>query len=284
MDNWFAALKKHSRINCYLVLLLLPGVAFSANLPTEALIPGGVAIISVADASKSKPQVKYNKQPILTVKRNNQWVAVVGIPLSTKPGQQFIRVKTGEKQKKIAFEVKDKKYRTQHITIKNKRKVNPNKMDMTRINKERPIIRSALKHWSESADVDLRFLTPVKGKKSSSFGSRRVFNNQPRRPHSGMDIAAAQGVEITAPAAGKVIEVGDYFFNGNSVFVDHGQGLITMYCHMDKITVKVGEDVTAGDKLGTVGKTGRVTGPHLHWTVSLNNARVDPALFLAEQP
>jgi len=284
MDNWSAALKKQSRINYFFIFFFFPSLALTQNLPTEALIPGGVAIISLGDASKSKPQVKYNKQPILTVKRDNQWLAVVGIPLSTKPGQQFIHVQSVEGQKKISFDVKDKKYRTQHITIKNKRKVNPNKMDMTRINKERPIIRSALKHWSDSADVDLRFRTPVKGKKSSSFGSRRVFNNQPRRPHSGMDIAAALGVEITAPAAGKVIEAGDYFFNGNSVFVDHGQGLITMYCHMDKITVKVGENIAAGDKLGTVGKTGRVTGPHLHWTVSLNNARVDPALFLAEQP
>ena len=284
MDNWFAALKKHSQINYFLVLLALPSWAFSQNLPTESLVPGGIAIISVGDSSESKPQVKYNKQSILTVKRDKNWVAVIGIPLSTKPGQQFIQVTTTEKEKKLAFEVKDKQYRTQHITIKNKRKVNPNKMDMTRINKERPIIRSALKHWSDSADVSLRFLTPVKGIKSSSFGSRRVFNKQPRRPHSGMDIAAALGVEITAPAPGKVIEAGDYFFNGNSVFVDHGQGLISMYCHMDKITVKVGDNVTTGEKLGTVGKTGRVTGPHLHWTVSLNNARVDPALFLVEQP
>jgi len=289
MDNWFALLTIPSRAKkiaisltaCFILFTANP--AFSQSLPKESLVPGGIANIVVADAKNPRPEVKYNKIPIMTVKKADKWIAVVGIPLSTKPGKQFISVTTAGKSKKLAFTVKDKKYRTQHITIKNKRKVNPNKMDMTRINKERPIIRSALKHWSESTDIKLAFQTPVKGVKSSSFGSRRVFNNQPRRPHSGMDIAAALGVEITAPSAGKVIDFGDYFFNGNSVFVDHGQGLISMYCHMDSITVKVGQTVKTGDKLGTVGKTGRVTGPHLHWTVSLNNARVDPALFLKEE-
>ena len=282
MDNWFVTLKKHSRNNFFLLCLFLPGLVFSEGLPKQALIPGGIAVIEVADDIKAKPQVSFNKRNIMTVKRDAKWLAIVGIPLSTKPGKQFLNVKTGKKSKKIAFVVKDKKYRTQHITIKNKRKVNPNEMDMKRITKERPIIRSALKHWSDTADVSLKFIAPVKGIQSDSFGSRRVFNKQPRRPHSGMDIAAALGVEITSAASGTVLDAGDYFFNGNSVFIDHGQGLITMYCHMDKITVKKGSKVKAGDKLGTVGMTGRVTGPHLHWTVSLNNARVDPALFLTK--
>ena len=282
MDNWFVTLKKFCLINFFLLFLFLPSLAFSTGLPTEALIPGGIATVVVGDASKSKPHVRFNKRNIMTVKRNDEWIAVVGIPLSTKPGKQFLTVKTDNKSKKLAFVVNDKKYRTQHITIKNKRKVNPNKMDMKRITKERPIIRSALKHWSETTDVSLKFIAPVKGIQSDSFGSRRVFNKQPRRPHSGMDISAALGVKIVSAAAGTVLDAGDYFFNGNSIFVDHGQGLITMYCHMDKITAKIGSKVKAGDKLGTVGKTGRVTGPHLHWTVSLNNARVDPALFLTK--
>ncbi|MDH5256896.1 MAG: peptidoglycan DD-metalloendopeptidase family protein [Gammaproteobacteria bacterium] len=253
--------------------------SLAAYLPSESRVPGGVAIIKLGD-SKDKPTVSFNKAPISVVKRNNQWTAVIGIPLSTKPGKHFIKVKNGKSNRTMEMSITDKKYATQHLKIKNKRKVNPNKKDMERINKERPVIRNSLKHWREVVDVPYRFIAPVKGKRSSSFGLKRFFNDQARKPHSGMDIAAPKGAEIVSPADGKVLETGNFFFNGNTIFIDHGQGLITMYCHMDKIDVKPGETVKTGQFIGRVGMTGRVTGPHLHWGVSLNNARVDPQLFL----
>jgi murein DD-endopeptidase MepM/ murein hydrolase activator NlpD len=121
---------------------------------------------------------------------------------------------------------------------------------------------------------------PLDGPRSGSFGLRRVFNGQARNPHSGMDIAAPVGTPIACPAPGRVIDTGDYFFNGRTVWIDHGAGWLSMMCHLSRIDVKVGQFLPTGAKLAEVGATGRVTGPHLHWSVALNRVLVDPALFL----
>ena len=168
----------------------------------------------------------------------------------------------------------------QHITLANKRMVDPTAEDMKRIVRDQVAINSAFSTWTDDLADDLRFSLPAHGRFSSGFGLRRFFNNEPRQPHAGLDIAAPVGTPVTAPAAGTVIETGNYFFNGNTVFIDHGQGLISMYNHLSRIDVTAGMHVRRGQRIGLVGKTGRVTGPHLHWTLSLNNARIDPLLFL----
>ena len=258
------------------LLLILPLMAQA--LPRHQPVPGGIALIPLGPAAKPRPQVRYRKQPAMVQAIDGQWTAIIGIPLGVKPGTQHIQVG----QQTLGFQVAAKDYPTQRLTIKNKRKVNPNEQDMQRIRRERRRINRAWRQWTATDTVPLSFTLPVQGPMSSSFGLRRIFNGQPRKPHSGMDIAAPQGTPITAPAAGTVIETGDFFFNGNSVFLDHGQGLISFYCHMERIDVRLGQRVQAGDTLGTVGMTGRVTGPHLHWSISLNDARVDPALFLSQ--
>ncbi len=263
-----------------IVVLSLSAAAFGATLPHHSAVPGGVAVIPL-DINSPGPEVFYKNQRVLALEANEKWYAVVGIPLSAKTGPQQITVREANgNEREIAFDVKDKAYETQHITIKDKRKVTPNEDDLKRIRKEKQKIVSAFRQWRDTTVVETDFLVPVEGVKSSSFGLRRFFNQQPRRPHSGMDIAAAEGTLIQAPAPGQVILTGDFFFNGHSVFVDHGQGLVTMYCHLSRIDVDQGQTVKRGEVLGAVGKTGRVTGPHLHWTVSLNDARVDPALFI----
>ena len=268
----------------FFLLILLTAPVIAIALPQHKAIPGGVAIVPLGTNSDTAPEVHYNKRRIMVVKDTHEWVAVVGISLSAKKGQHSIKVTdTNNKTYSRSFSVTPKQYETQHLTIKNKRKVNPNPDDLKKIRLDKKEILAALKHWSQPAKQHTDFILPVKGPFSSPFGLRRFFNKQPRKPHSGLDIAAPQGTPIVAPADGTVIETGDYFFNGNTVFIDHGQGLITMYCHMNEINTQPGQVVKRGDKIGTVGKTGRVTGAHLHWGVSLNNTRVEPKLFLNEQ-
>ena len=151
---------------------------------------------------------------------------------------------------------------------------------MVRIERERKIIDEVKNHWREVALTDARLRLPAVGPLSSRFGLRRVYNGELRSPHAGLDVAVAQGTTVIAAAAGDVIDTGDYFFNGKTVFVDHGQGLLTMYCHLSQIDVHPGDTVRRDQRIGLSGMTGRATGPHLHWSVILNGAMVDPELFI----
>jgi murein DD-endopeptidase MepM/ murein hydrolase activator NlpD len=258
-------------------LMLLPGLVLA--LPREAAVPGGIVILPLAPAATSKPSAEFNNKPVLVVADKGLWQAVIGIPLDARPGNHTLVVTQNRKQKSLIFPIKDKQYPTQRITIKDKRKVNPNQYDMTRINRETRQIDQALQHWTNQDEVQTHFVWPVDGRVSGLFGRRRVFNGEPRKPHSGMDIAVPAGTPIQAPAAGIIRGTGDYFFNGNTVFIDHGQGLVTMFCHLSRIDVKDGDRVKQGEIIGLVGATGRVTGPHLHFGVSLNDERVEPRLF-----
>ncbi len=260
----------------------LPARVFATTpplLPRIAVVPGGVARIELGN-SPAAPRVSVDGQRALVVRSASNWLALVGIGLDVKPGSPIaVQVESVDGTREILVAVQPKQYAVQHLNVA-PRHVHLSAEDLARHERERMHLRSLLALWSDSAPASLRLLVPTPGRRSSSFGLRRVFNGEARNPHSGMDIAAPTGTPVAAAGSGHVIDTGDYFFNGNTVIVDHGQGFLTLYCHLDRIDAAVGDRLSAGKMLGTVGATGRVTGPHLHFSVYLNATAVDPALFL----
>jgi murein DD-endopeptidase MepM/ murein hydrolase activator NlpD len=248
--------------------------------PRVAAVPGGVVTFALPGAPDERPLVTFGDTPVLVARQATGWLAIVGIGLSLEPGDYQVSVlQPGANPRQIPFKVVPKSYAVQQLKVPPSQ-VNLSAEDEARVAEEREKVRAALASFSPDAPSTLRLAQPVPGRRSSSFGLRRMFNGESRAPHSGMDIAAPTGTPIKAPLAGRVVDVGSYFFNGNNVVIDHGQGLMTMYCHLSKIRVEMGQELQPGEVLGEVGATGRVTGPHLHWGVSLNGSMVDPALFL----
>jgi murein DD-endopeptidase MepM/ murein hydrolase activator NlpD len=273
---------------CFRFCLFVLAFAFAfsglahASLPLSSNVPGGIAIIPLGSVSTGAdtPQTWFGDQPVLVTSDHNQWYAVVGLSLDVTPGSHELRVEIGGVTKTQDFVVNTKNYPEQHITLEDTSKIQLSAEDEARADRELAVIQDLKHHWRAAQDTDLAFILPVKGRLAGRFGLRRFFNGEPRAPHAGLDVAVARGTPVKASARGQVLAVDDYFFNGRTIFVDHGNGLITMYCHLERIDVKAGETVRKGQRIGLSGKTGRATGPHLHWSVVLNGAMVDPELFI----
>lgn len=267
-------------------------ITTTQGLPKTQSVSGGVAVVPLG-AHASAPNVTWKQgktvRSVLVVpnpKNGAQhWAAVVGVPLTAhgmgnKVAKKDTTLTLEVNGVKRSIPVKARSYPAQYLTVKNHH-VNPNQPQLKRIRRELTTMLKVYRSFSALDDWP-RFTWPAVGPISSPFGLQRFFNQQPRRPHSGIDIAAPKGAPIHAPADGVVTVVGNFYFNGNTVMIDHGQGLVSMMCHMSRVHVKEGQRVSRGDLVGKVGATGRVTGPHLHWTVSLNNVRVDPAIIMGE--
>ncbi len=248
--------------------------------PQDSRVPGGVARLALGPAA-SRPQLRFHDAPVLVLGDAMAWTALVGIPLATAPGAYDLSVTMDGKQRTERLVVQAKKYREQRLQVAPKT-VNLSPQDQARYEREAAHLKTVMASLVQPLPMaaHLQMQVPVPGRRSSSFGLRRVFNGEARNPHSGMDIAAPTGTLVKAPLAGQVVDVGDYFFNGGTVWLDHGGGLLSMYCHLSQVDCQPGDRLRAGDAFCKVGATGRVTGPHLHWGVMLNRAMVDPALFI----
>ena len=268
-----------TRISMSLLLVCLGYASTGICMPVSKPIPGGIAVIDLGEETDPAPRALLAGIPVLIVPDTGHYRAIVGIALSAPPGVQRIDVQSASGPRTVTVTIRAHDYPHQALKVAPKH-VDLSAADAARYEGEKRHLEAVFGTYTDTLPSALQLASPVQGIRSSSFGSRRVFNGQARNPHTGMDIAAARGLPIRAPLDGIVVDTGDYFFNGQTVIVDHGRGLMTMYCHLSSIHVAVGEHVGKGALLGAVGATGRVTGAHLHFGVMLNRAWIDPALLL----
>ena len=267
-----------------LVLALVPLSTLAAGLPKNDPVPGGVAVLQLPDTTAA-PIVHLDHQRIMVLQNAGHWYAIAGIPLATQAGDLALEVKNGnEPAVQLKFHVAAKQYPEQDLTITNPHMVNPTPAELKRIEREQAHLHRVLDTWVKRSDPGLAFIWPAAGPQTSGFGLKRVLNGEPRSPHSGIDIGAAAGTPVRAPESGIVADIGHYYFCGNTLTINLGQGLYSVYCHLSRIDVRRGARVRRGEIVGAIGATGRTTGPNLHWTVSLNGTPVNPHDFLVEGP
>ncbi len=242
----------------------------------SSAVPGGIARIPLG-AGDTAPVARLGDTRVLVMRERKRWWAVVGVPLGAEPGSTLsVELEHGET---ASIRVGTKSYPEQHLTIPPER-ADLSASELEQFERERDRLTRLLRTFSDAAPPTLKLVAPARGRRSGSFGLRRIINGSPRNPHSGLDIAAPAGTRVVAAAAGRAIDIGSYFFLGETVMLDHGQGLISLYAHLRRAQVRSGQVVAAGSPIGEVGATGRATGPHLHFAVYLNGAAVDPRLLL----
>ena len=270
-------------IQCVVIavaLCLISSVLEANELPTHKPIAGGVSILELGLYSDA-PNVSYQGDRVATIKVSDDWFAVVGNPLSAEGGVDVpIKVKVDDW---ISFSylvrVLENDYGEEKLEVASKH-VALSQTNLERHQSEKTHIDAVRGTFTHKKIDSFKLRMPVEGRLSSTFGFRRIYNGEPRSPHSGMDIAAPTGTVVLAASSGLIIDVGDYFFSGKMVTIDHGSGFLTLYAHLSEIDVSVGDVVSHESQIGRVGASGRVTGPHLHFGVILNGVSVNPNLFL----
>ena len=254
----------------------------SISVHGRAIVPGEVlAVDVVAPADATEVSVTALGQEAAAWRLGDgRWRALIGIDLEVKPGPQVITATVRGRARDpltghTAINIEPKEFPTRTLTVDPKF-VTPPPSARPRIAREAAELGHLFSTVTPSGAWPGAFSAPIEGALVSGFGVRSVFNGQPRAPHGGADFASAAGTPVAAPNAGIVVLAGDLYFTGNTVVLDHGEGLVSLFAHLSRMDVRQGESVAKGAVLGAVGATGRVTGPHLHWTVRLHGTHVDP--------
>jgi hypothetical protein len=267
-----------------LVFMMLPNEAKAKSdsditLSSFEMARGDVILLNIKADGKEMPRATWMGREIFLVfnRTKNLWQGFLASDLNQKTGdfEVIVHVAPSDSARHIKISVTDWDYGVRRLTLP-KDKVELSAEALKRVKAEAEIVGALWKAKAPAPEWNGIFLTPVDGEVVGTFGKRSVINGQERSPHTGVDLSGKEGEPVMAVNNGRVALTADHFFTGNSVFVDHGGGIFTMYFHLSKILVKDGDKVEKGQTIGLVGSTGRSTGPHLHWGMRVNGAKVNP--------
>jgi murein DD-endopeptidase MepM/ murein hydrolase activator NlpD len=263
-----------------------PDGPLAIDLQARSRQPGEVLLVDIAvPFAAARVELRAFDRDYLAFRvRPGAWRAIVGVDLDTVPGTYWMDARaTGASAAATGrgrIVIRPKRFPTRTLKV-DPAFVSPPPAELARIAAEAAHLTEL---WASSAAEPLwtgPFQRPVPQPANSAFGTRSIFNGQPRSPHGGADFLSPRGTPVRAPSAGRVLLADDLYYTGGSIVLDHGAGLVSLFAHLSKRLVRTGDQVAAGQIIGEVGSTGRVTGPHLHWTLRAHGARVDPLSLLS---
>jgi len=276
--------------NIFFAACLLVGVSKVMALPKpeitvspDSIFQGNVGLVRVETTNGESPQVQWMNQELFMAPFGNgkTWFGFFGADLKLKPGSYPLVVKipsTGVR-KQIDIAVQSKDFGVRQLTLP-KEMVDLDTVTLERVKREAAIMKEVLEAPPTAPQWKGPFVKPVNGEVVGTFGQASIINGMPRSPHSGVDLKAETGTPVLSINSGRVVLTGEHFFNGLFAVIDHGGAALSMYFHLDQILAQRGDRVEKGQVVGLVGATGRATGPHLHFGIRINGARIDPMQFI----
>lgn len=273
-------LKKYLRYSA--VLFLTTSLSVFAKVPLKFdPIPGGLVKVEIPFASKTPPLALFKNIPVAMLKEEDKWYAVIGLPLYLKGYTHNLHIKT-PKLLRVQFHTDFFDYKIQRLSITNNAFVDIDEVAKRKLILERENMNEAFTIWTTENPFSKEYIAPVKGWITSTFGLRRYINGKKVPPHDGIDIAAKLYTPVKATASGQVVLADRYLLTGRTVVINHGQGVMSLYAHLERINVHLKQKVKGGKVIGAVGKTGRTTGAHLHFSMIVNQDYINPLFFIAK--